>query len=127
MFRLAAQSAIRASVRSTVARSATPSVAAYYKAGATSFFQPRFYSTKLTQDDVLRRIQEATSHLVEAKTELKPEQNLTTDLGLDSLDAAEYLIAVEEEFDIEMDEDTANQLKTVGQVVEYLVNNPDAN
>ncbi|ODQ60098.1 hypothetical protein WICANDRAFT_22907, partial [Wickerhamomyces anomalus NRRL Y-366-8] len=60
-------------------------------------------------------------------TTLKPEQNIITDLGLDSLDAVEYLVAVEEEFDIEMDENSANQLKTVGQIVEYIINNPDAN
>lgn len=126
MFKLATQSALRASVRSTISRSAVPSVAVLYRPGATSFFQPRFYSSSLTQDEIIRRIRDATSHLVETP-ELRPEQNITTDLGLDSLDAVEYLIAVEEEFDIEMDENSANQLKTVGQVVEYLINNPDAN
>lgn len=126
MFRLATQSALRASVRSTVARSTVPSVAVLYKPGATSFFQPRFYSTKLTQDEVLRRIQEATSHLVSTPVTLKPELNITTDLGFDSLDAVEYLIAIEEEFDIEMDENSANQIKTVGEAVEYVINNPEA-
>jgi len=127
MFRLATQSAVRASIRSTVARSTVPSVAVLNRPGASSFFQPRFYSSKLTQDEVLRRIQDATSHIVEAPKTLSPEQNITTDLGLDSLDAVEYLIAVEEEFDIEMGENDANQLKTVGQVVEYLINHPEAN
>lgn len=127
MFRLATQSAVRASIRSTIARSAAPSVAVAYRPGASSFFQPRFYSSKLTQDEVLRRIQDATVQLLATPTTLKPEQNIITDLGLDSLDAVEYLVAVEEEFDIEMDENSANQLKTVGQIVEYIINNPDAN
>jgi acyl carrier protein len=39
---------------------------------------------------------------------------------LDSLDHMEIVIALEEEFDIEIDDDTAEQLKTFGQAVEYL-------
>ncbi|HBW12463.1 MULTISPECIES: acyl carrier protein [Proteiniclasticum] len=43
------------------------------------------------------------------------------DLGADSLDIVEIVMALEEEFDIEISDDEAEQAKTVGDVVNYLV------
>lgn len=43
------------------------------------------------------------------------------DLGADSLDIVEIIMALEEEFDIEISDDEAEQAKTVGDVVNYLV------
>ncbi|WP_431602434.1 acyl carrier protein [Proteiniclasticum ruminis] len=42
------------------------------------------------------------------------------DLGADSLDIVEIVMALEEEFDIEISDDEAEQAKTVGDVVNYL-------
>jgi acyl carrier protein len=42
------------------------------------------------------------------------------DLGADSLDTVELVMAFEEEFDIEIPDEDAEKLTTVGQAIEYL-------
>ncbi|SCZ80538.1 acyl carrier protein [Acidaminobacter hydrogenoformans] len=46
--------------------------------------------------------------------------NLRDDLDADSLDAVEIIMAVEDELDIEIPDDIAERLQTVGQIVDYL-------
>jgi acyl carrier protein len=48
------------------------------------------------------------------------EANLQNDLGADSLDAVEVIMALEEEFDIEFSDDAATSIKTVGDIVKYI-------
>jgi acyl carrier protein len=48
------------------------------------------------------------------------EANLETDLGADSLDAVEVIMALEEEFDLEFSDDAATSIKTVGDIVRYI-------
>jgi len=43
-----------------------------------------------------------------------------SDLGADSLDTVELIMAFEEEFDIEIPDEEAEQLTTVGKSIEYL-------
>lgn len=47
--------------------------------------------------------------------------NFTKDLGADSLDVVELVMAFEEEFDIEIDDDVAGSMATVKDVYEYLI------
>lgn len=42
------------------------------------------------------------------------------DLNIDSIDLVELIMQLEEEYDIEFDDDQAEKLKTVGDVVNYL-------
>ncbi|KAH8835694.1 acyl carrier protein-like protein [Flagelloscypha sp. PMI_526] len=49
-----------------------------------------------------------------------------TDLGLDSLDAVEVVMAVEEEFGIEIPDAEADEIKTVEQAINYIASTPDA-
>lgn len=84
------------------------------------------FNSSLTASEITRRIQEKTKGFYSSPVELKPETTLNKDLGLDSLDSVEFLVAVEEEFDVEMSDDDANGIKTIGQIVEYLQKNPDA-
>ena len=42
------------------------------------------------------------------------------DLGADSLDTVELVMALEEEFDIEIPDEHADRLQTIGSAVEYL-------
>ena len=54
------------------------------------------------------------------------ETSFVDDLGADSLDAVDLIMAIEEEFYIpEVDEDTVNGLITVGDVVRFLAENID--
>ena len=48
------------------------------------------------------------------------EANLETDLGADSLDAVEVIMALEDEFDLEFSDDAATSIKTVGDIVKYI-------
>ena len=48
------------------------------------------------------------------------ESSLSEDLGADSLDAVELIMALEEEFDIEVPETDADKIVTVGDAVEYI-------
>ncbi len=51
------------------------------------------------------------------------DANLRDDLGADSLDAVEVIMALEDEFSITIDDDTAQSFKTVGDLVNYIENN----
>lgn len=55
-----------------------------------------------------------------SKEQIKPETDIANDLGADSLDIAELMIAFEEEFDIDIKEEDAQNITTVGQVVEHI-------
>lgn len=52
--------------------------------------------------------------------EIKLESNLTDDLGADSLDAIELIMAVEEEFDVQIDDNEATNIKLVSDIVNHL-------
>ena len=56
---------------------------------------------------------------------ITPETDIADDLGADSLDVVEMLMAIEDEFDIEIPDDKVESLKTVGQVVDYIQENMD--
>lgn len=55
--------------------------------------------------------------------EVTLESSFIDDLGADSLDIVELLMALEEEFDIEIPDEEAEKLVTVGDVVDYIKNN----
>ena len=48
------------------------------------------------------------------------DTNLMKDLEADSLDAVEIIMAIEEQFDIEIPDDEAEKFQTVGDLVEYV-------
>jgi len=48
------------------------------------------------------------------------DSSFIDDLGADSLDTVELVMAFEEEFDMEISDDDAQKLRTVGDVVTYL-------
>lgn len=50
--------------------------------------------------------------------ELKPEMNLTADLGLDSPKALELLVSLEDDLGIEISDEEAARLETVGDLLE---------
>ena len=48
------------------------------------------------------------------------QASFVNDLGADSLDTVELVMALEEEFDIEIPDDEAEKIQTVGQAVDYI-------
>lgn len=54
------------------------------------------------------------------KAKVNTEARLTEDLGADSLDAVEIIMALEEEFNIQVDDSNFQNIKTVGDIVKCL-------
>ena len=51
---------------------------------------------------------------------IRPSASLLDDLDADSLDAVEIIMIIEDEFGIEIPDVTAESLKTIGEIVEYV-------
>ncbi|WP_422445892.1 acyl carrier protein [Thermoanaerobacterium sp. DL9XJH110] len=51
-----------------------------------------------------------------------PEASFIDDLGADSLDIVELIMAFEEEFDLEIPDEDAEKIKTVQDVIDYIKN-----
>lgn len=63
-------------------------------------------------------------------TSVKPENmegnmDFVDDLGIDSLDLAQIIISAESEFDVELDDEAIENIKTVGDALEMLRNKLD--
>jgi len=60
------------------------------------------------------------------REKIKPQANLFKELGLDSIDALDMLGLLEAELKIEMKEDELRKLRTVQDVVDYILRHPPA-
>ncbi|MDP1681338.1 MAG: acyl carrier protein [Burkholderiales bacterium] len=58
------------------------------------------------------------------ETEVKSESSFVDDLGADSLDTVELVMALEEEFDCEIPDEEAEKITTVKQAVDYVSAHP---
>lgn len=67
--------------------------------------------------------------LARLKTDEHPQLSATShfsnDLGLDSLDTVEVVMAIEEEFSIEIPDKEADAIHSVSQAVDYIMKQPD--
>ncbi|MFD1928733.1 acyl carrier protein [Sporosarcina siberiensis] len=54
------------------------------------------------------------------ESEIKPEASFREDLGADSLDVVELVMELEDEFDMEISDDDAEKITTVGDTVSYI-------
>lgn len=54
------------------------------------------------------------------------EANITEDLGADSLDVVDLISVIEDEFDLEIPEEAVDSIKTVGDIVNYIEKNANA-
>ena len=70
-----------------------------------------------TFDKVKKIVVEQLS--VDADT-VTPQSNFANDLGADSLDTVELVMALEEEFDIEIPDEAAEKITTVQEAVDYI-------
>ncbi|MCK4652850.1 MAG: acyl carrier protein [Candidatus Cloacimonetes bacterium] len=71
--------------------------------------------------DILAKVKEIiVEELGVEESEVTPEANFIEDLGADSLDTVELIMKFEEEFDIDIADEEAEKLTTVGKAIEYL-------
>ena len=76
----------------------------------------------MSQDDIFTRVQKIVKEQLEVDnlSDVKPEANFANDLGADSLDTVELVMALEEEFDIEIPDEAAEGITTVQACVDYI-------
>lgn len=68
--------------------------------------------------DVIKRM--IIDQLGVSEDELQLETNLMKDLEADSLDAVEIIMAIEDEYDIEIPDEDAERFQTIGDIVSYV-------
>lgn len=74
----------------------------------------------MTKADVLARLKEIIIDRLDLEEErICPEASFVEDLGADSLDIVELIMGIEEEFDIEIPDEDAEKLTTVGEAINY--------
>ena len=54
------------------------------------------------------------------KEEIKPETSFITDLGADSLDQVELIMEFEDQFDLNIPDEDAEKIETIGDAVKYI-------
>jgi len=70
---------------------------------------------------ILERVKKVTcEELGVPENEVKPEASFTEDLGADSLDVVELVMAFEEEFQIVIPDEEVANLRSVGEAVTYI-------
>ncbi|KAL8738536.1 MAG: hypothetical protein Q9181_000696 [Wetmoreana brouardii] len=62
---------------------------------------------------------------VKDQTKISGTSHFANDLGLDSLDTVEVVMAIEEEFSIEIPDKEADAIHSINQAVEYILSQPD--
>lgn len=72
---------------------------------------------------VFEKVKEILAEQLDSNAEeMTMETRIVDDLGADSLDVVEMLMTVEDEFEIEIPDSVIEDLKTIGDVVEYIQN-----
>lgn len=73
---------------------------------------------------VFEKIREIIAEQLKVDTDtVTMDTDLMKDLEADSLDAAEIMVAIEEEYDIEIPEEEADKFNSVGDLVKYVEEN----
>jgi len=71
--------------------------------------------------DVQKRVKDVVVRTLKIDAgRITDESRFVEDLGAESIQSVELIAAFEEEFDIEMDEEAATAVKTVGKAVEFI-------
>ena len=78
----------------------------------------------MSSEEIFDKVKEIIiEQLGVSETAITMEASFIDDLGADSLDIVELIMALEEEFDLEIPDSDAEKVVTVGDVVEYIKEN----
>lgn len=70
---------------------------------------------------ILEKVQQVVATALDRDpASIEEGHSFRSDLGADSLDSVEIIMAIEDEFGIEFDEDSARQIDTIGQLVRHI-------
>ncbi|KAH6844485.1 acyl carrier protein-like protein [Chaetomium sp. MPI-CAGE-AT-0009] len=139
MFRTAILRSAAAAARTAVRPIPPAARLAIAPASRTTSFVPkvaawkavRYYASgsSLDKTEVYERIKQLLSGFdkVNDVNNIKETAHFANDLGLDSLDTVEVVMAIEEEFSIEIPDKDADTIHSVDKAVEYILSQPDAN
>ena len=76
---------------------------------------------KITMSDIASRVKAIIADKLDVEeTEVTPEASFTNDLGADSLDTVELIMEFEKEFNIQIPDDQAEKITTVGHAIAYI-------
>ena len=73
--------------------------------------------------NIEERVKKIVSEQLGVKDEIATDASFVDDLGADSLDTVELVMALEEEFDLELSEEKCQEFTTVKKLVDYLAEN----
>jgi acyl carrier protein len=71
--------------------------------------------------EIRQRVEKVVAQVLKADPkDIRPDSNFAFDLGADSMSSVALIAAFEEEFDIEMEEDKARDVQSVGEAVNFI-------
>jgi acyl carrier protein len=77
----------------------------------------------MSQAEIFEKVKKVVVEQLSADADnIKPNSNFINDLGADSLDLVELVMAFEEEFDIEIPDEAAEKILTIQDAVDYINN-----
>ncbi|CAO3565069.1 unnamed protein product [Mortierella alpina] len=86
-----------------------------------------YASAGLSRENVEKRVLDILAGFNKVDSnKISLQANFNSDLGLDSLDTVEVVMAIEEEFSIEIPDKDADEIKSAAQAVEYVSKRDDA-
>ena len=75
----------------------------------------------MSQEEIFEKVRGIVAEQLSVDAaEVKPESNFQNDLGAESLDTVELVMALEEHFDIEIPDEAAEGITTVADAVKYI-------
>jgi acyl carrier protein len=75
----------------------------------------------MANEIILEKVQTIIAGALDlVRSEISLEKSFRHDLKADSLDSVEIIMAIEDEFGVQFDEDTASSIDTVGQLIEAI-------
>lgn len=76
----------------------------------------------MTKDEILTKVRAVVAEKLNVgEDQVTTEAKFVEDLGADSLDQVELIMALEDEFELKIPEEEAEKLGTVGSAVDYIV------